>query len=138
MALTLRLDGDPILRTRCKTLLGLPPESFIQSMFELMQANKGIGLSANQVGVLQRFLIVQVKRPLVLLNPRIKKYYGKRVEIEEGCLSFPGHYEIKGRYAKILVEYVDMTGKLCKVFFEGLEAAVIQHEVNHLNGIAFK
>lgn len=138
MAFVILKDDHPTLLEKCKLVSAVPSADFFKSMFSTMLQSGGIGLSANQIGIKQRFFIMKVDKPIIFVNPRIKKYFGKRIEGEEGCLSFPGHHEMKGRYQKILVEFVDASGMLRKREFTGMEAVVIQHEIDHLNGIPFK
>lgn len=135
-----RKFGDPVLRT-----MALPVDRFdeplaaeAQRMGELMHDALGIGLAATQLGVLHRVLVYRAYSddPLtVLVNP-VVEWSGDELEVlEEGCLSLPGvHVEVE-RPAQVRVRAYDVEGRQLVVEAEGLEARVIQHEVDHLDGI---
>ncbi len=116
-------------------------KKLVKDMFETMYNYKGIGLAANQVGVSQSVVVVDLKdknyEPMVLINPKIKFLDKKKEVAEEGCLSFPGYYDKVSRNKKIEVEFYDVSGKKQKVVMTDLIARVVQHEVDHLNGIVF-
>jgi peptide deformylase len=135
-----RKFGDPVLRTTA-----LPVDRFddalaseVERMGELMHDALGIGLAATQLGVLHRVLVYRAYSddPLTaLVNPAIE-WLGEELEaLEEGCLSLPGvHVEVQ-RPAQIRVRARDIEGNELLVEAEGLEARVIQHEIDHLDGI---
>jgi len=115
----------------------------IRQMFELMYEAKGIGLAANQVGLPFRFFIVNLQaRPglpdeeLTFLNPVILRKRGSELG-EEGCLSLPGLYGDVRRAETLVVEAFDLDGQAFQMELEELEARVIQHEHDHLDGIMF-
>ena len=131
-----RKYGDPSLRTRAR-----PVEVFdaalaeeVRRMGALMDDALGIGLAATQLGVMHRVLVYRVDQdaPLgVLVNPVIE-WRGDEVEsLEEGCLSLPG----VGRPVRVRVTALDEQGSPLLVEASGLEARVIQHEVDHLDGV---
>jgi peptide deformylase len=132
--------GDPVLRA-----VAVPVERFdedlereAESMGRLMHDALGVGLAATQLGILHRLLVYQayVDDPLtVLVNPEIE-WRSEEVELaEEGCLSLPGvHVEVE-RAAAVRVRARDAAGAQIEVDAEGLEARVIQHEIDHLDGI---
>ncbi len=132
--------GDPVLRARA-----LPVERFdddlraeVQRMGELMQDALGVGLAATQLGVLHRVLVYKayVEDPVMaLVNPEIE-WMSDELELgDEGCLSLPGvHVEVE-RHARLKVRGRDETGAEVELEAEGFEARVIQHEVDHLNGV---
>jgi peptide deformylase len=134
-----RKFGDPVLRAKA-----VPVERFderlqaeAERMGELMHDALGVGLAATQLGVLHRMLVYKAYAddPLtVLVNPEIE-WRGDELETaEEGCLSLPGvHLEVE-RAAAVRVRGRDAAGKKVKIEAEGLEARVIQHEVDHLDG----
>jgi peptide deformylase len=107
-------------------------------MGELMHDALGIGLAATQLGVLHRVLVYRAYSddPLTaLVNPVIEWSGEERESLEEGCLSLPGvHVEVE-RPAQVRVRALDIEGKELVVEAEGLEARVIQHEIDHLDGI---
>jgi peptide deformylase len=132
--------GDPVLRA-----VAVPVERFdedllqeTESMGRLMHDALGVGLAATQLGILHRVLVYQayVDDPLtVLVNPEIEWESEERELGEEGCLSLPGvHVEVE-RAAAVKVRGRDAAGKLFEVEAEGLEARVIQHEIDHLDGV---
>lgn len=104
---------------------------------------KGVGLAANQVGVRLRFAVYDPKRidpkrnefPICLLNPVITQAIGILPFKSEGCLSMPHRHFSTWRYAKIYYNSVDRDGLVTEKFVEGFEAVVVQHEIDHLNGI---
>lgn len=120
-----------------------------KDVIETMRTGFGIGLSAPQIGVLKRMLAYEYIKPMgakdpspsvplrILINPEIT-HFSKTTEMgEEGCLSFPDLYGDVRRSKKITVKAVDINGKPIEFKAKGLEARVIQHEVDHLNGILF-
>jgi peptide deformylase len=135
-----RKYGDPVLRTRAR-----PVEVFdaaladeVRRMGALMDDALGIGLAATQLGVMHRLLVYRVDQdaPLgVLVNPEIE-WSGDEVEaLEEGCLSLPGVGVEVERPVHVRVRAQDETGAPLVVEASGLEARVIQHEVDHLDGV---
>ena len=136
----IRSFGDPVLRTKAR-----PVERFddalrseIERMGELMDDALGVGLAATQVGVLHRLLVyrVQQEAPLAaLINPVIE-WSGKQSEsMEEGCLSLPSVLVDVDRSVHVRVRALDENGEPITVEASGLEARVIQHELDHLDGV---
>jgi peptide deformylase len=132
--------GDPVLRATA-----LPVERFdeelrveAQRMDELMQAALGVGLAATQVGVLHRVLVYRAypeDPTTVLVNPVLEWVSEEREAAEEGCLSLPGiHVEVE-RPARVRVRARDTAGAELLVEADGLPARVIQHEIDHLDGV---
>jgi peptide deformylase len=135
-----RVYGDPVLRTRAR-----PVEVFdealvqeVQRMGRLMDDAIGIGLAATQLGVMHRVLVYRVEpeAPLgVLVNPEIE-WKGSEVEVmEEGCLSLPGVGVEVERPVHVRVRALDERGAPQTIEAAGLEARVIQHEIDHLDGV---
>jgi peptide deformylase len=135
-----RKFGDPVLRTTA-----LPVDRFdyslaveIEQMGELMHDALGIGLAATQLGVLHRVLVYRAysEDPLTALVNPVIEWSGDELEtLEEGCLSLPGvHVEVE-RPAQVRVRAYDAEGQEIVVEAEGLEARVIQHEIDHLDGV---
>lgn len=135
-----RKFGDPVLRTRARPIehFDLALQSEIQRMGELMNDALGVGLAATQVGVLHRLLVyrVQQQSPLVaLINPQIE-WHGDEEEIaEEGCLSLPAVLVEVERPVHVRVRAQDENGAELLIEASGLEARVIQHEIDHLDGV---
>ena len=108
-------------------------------MLELMKASNGIGLAANQVGLLTRVFTIQLKdqTALAMFNPRIISASEELFEAEEGCLSFPDLWIPVKRPIKVEAGYVDKTGKDCIITLTGIDARCFLHELDHLDGICF-
>jgi peptide deformylase len=135
-----RKFGDPVLRTRAR-----PVERFdtalraeVERMGELMGDALGVGLAATQLGVLHRLLVYRVQqdaRVAALVNPEIE-WTGRELEtMEEGCLSLPGVLVDVERPIHVRVRALDEQGERIVVEASGLEARVIQHELDHLDGV---
>jgi peptide deformylase len=135
-----RKYGDPVLRSRAREVEvfddALADE--VRRMGALMDDALGIGLAATQLGVMHRLLVYRVDpdAPLgVLINPEFE-YKGDEIEMmEEGCLSLPGVAVEVERPIHVRVRAIDENGKPVVVEASGLEARVIQHEIDHLDGV---
>jgi peptide deformylase len=118
-------------------------QNLIKDMASIMYQAPGIGLAAIQVGINKSLLIYDIsprdeKRSLqVLINPRIVESEGTTISEDEGCLSFPDFRANVKRAACVLVEGFDNEEKPLRIEAEGLLAVVLQHEIDHLNGILF-
>lgn len=134
---TIRLYGNPILRRKSREVKEMSGDiqKLINNMAKLMYKNKGIGLAAPQVGILKRVIIADVGDGLVsLVNPKILWRQGKDT-MSEGCLSIPGiNLEIK-RSKEVIVEGIDKEGEKVQLGAMGFLARVLQHEIDHLDGI---
>ncbi|KKR07594.1 MAG: Peptide deformylase [Parcubacteria group bacterium GW2011_GWC2_39_14] len=113
-------------------------QKFLINMSKTMITKDGIGLAAPQIGVLKRIITIAYKdKVLVLINPILtKKSWLKEVE-EEGCLSVPGVYGLVKRHHKLFVTAYNEQGKKVEFEAKGLLARIIQHEVDHLDGVLF-
>ena len=118
-------------------------QRLINDMGETMYTAPGLGLAANQVGELQRLIVFDVahkegrpRKLQVVLNPCISAGEGEIIH-EEGCLSVADFCADVRRHAKVLVKGLDREGKPVEITGEGLLAVVLQHEIDHLNGILF-
>jgi peptide deformylase len=116
----------------------------IPRMFETMYRAPGIGLAAPQVGVGLRLAIVDLQAEdkslpgaMTLINPEIVAVSEEWATREEGCLSVPGQYAEVSRPAQVRVRYHDQAGHRHEVEAEGLLAACLQHEIDHLDGVLF-
>ncbi len=110
-----------------------------EDMFETMDAHEGVGLAAPQVGVSKRLFVVSepyTGQRMALVNPVINHKEGREVG-EEGCLSLPQIYADVPRAARVRVEALDLEGAPIEFEAEGLLARIVQHELDHLNGIIF-
>jgi peptide deformylase len=109
-------------------------------MIEMMQAFNGIGLAANQVGLLKRVFVIKLKAadtPFAMFNPKLITQSTNEQQGEEGCLSFPGLWLDIKRPHSIEAEYLDKDGKECKISLSGIDARCFLHELEHLDGIVF-
>lgn len=98
----------------------------------------GLGLSAPQIGIIKRVFVARIRNKIKgFVNPKILKLSQKEVTIMEGCLSIPELYGHVIRPAEIDLESCDKHGKFFKKHYKGLAARIIQHEIDHLNGILF-
>lgn len=113
-------------------------KKFCLDMAVTMREKDGIGLAAPQTGANIRLIVVNTKRgPLCMLNPKIIKKSWLKEWNEEGCLSVPNIFGKVKRHKKLTCVYLDKKGKNKKIQAQGLLAFVIQHEIDHLDGILF-
>ena len=137
----IRTEGDEILKKNAREVENIDEriQILIDDMIETMHHLNGVGLAAQQVGVLKRVVVIDLyddNGPIVFINPVIKKEKGEQ-ECEEGCLSFPNQFAKIIRPKEVEVEALDREGKKFKLKAKGLLAQAICHEVDHLNGIVF-
>jgi peptide deformylase len=132
--------GDPVLKSKASPVTEFGPRlrSEVERMVSIMRDGMGVGLAATQVGILRRLLVFQVgpdSEPTALVNPEIEWLSSEVILAEEGCLSLPRvsmdverplHARIAGR---------DTEGELVRIEASGLEARVLQHEIDHLDGV---
>ncbi|MBJ7243969.1 MAG: peptide deformylase [Solirubrobacteraceae bacterium] len=135
-----RKFGDPVLKSRAAEVEGFDEalRAEIDRMGLLMEDAIGVGLAANQVGLLRRFFVYRVsdEGPLqALVNPVIDWSSDEEETFEEGCLSLPQVVVEVTRPAQIRVSAQDGFGEPLKLEVDGLEARVIQHELDHLDGV---
>jgi peptide deformylase len=139
----IRILGDPVLREKA-TPVGQVTEdirTLIADMFETMYAEEGVGLAAPQVGIGARVIVVDPQdektTPFALINPQIVTFSDDVDRAEEGCLSIPGLKEIVERPVAVRVEALDRDGQPTVIEADGFVARILQHEVDHLDGILF-
>jgi peptide deformylase len=138
VALDIRTFGDPVLKTRAA-----PVESFdgwlvrlTQDMLATMRDNEGVGLAANQVGRLKRVLVAAVEdQEYVIVNPVLTNEAETMESVSEGCLSIPGIQVEVERPIAVTVSGQDVSGKPLRLEASDLLARVLQHEVDHLDGV---
>jgi peptide deformylase len=135
-----RKFGDPVLKSRAAQvdLFDEPLRAEIDRMGLLMDDAVGVGLAANQVGLLRRFFVYRVDEdgPIqALVNPLITWTSEQEETFEEGCLSLPGVVVEVTRPAQVRVTAQDRFGEPVELEADGLEARVIQHELDHLDGV---
>jgi len=137
---------DPILREKSLPVETIDADvrAFLDSMLETMYAAPGVGLAAVQVGVLRRMLVIDTvrgedepKRPMMLINPEIVSRGDLPRLHEEGCLSIPEMYAEVERPGLVRVRFLDIEGRQQEETFQDLLATVVQHEIDHLNGVLF-
>jgi len=155
----IRIYGDPVLRKEAEPIAEITDSirRLVADMGETMYAARGIGLAANQVGELKRVIVIDVaqvepegkqtggrrktnsaKRDLqCFINPEIVESGAEDSVIKEGCLSLPGLEGEVYRPLKITLRHQDLEGNAKEVPVEGLLARVLQHEIDHLNGVMF-
>ncbi len=139
--LPVRVLPDPLLRKKARRVgtVDAAIQKLAADMIETMQAGYGVGLAAPQVGVLRRVVTIQVpeSEPLVMINPEITARDGER-RVREGCLSLPGWYGMVTRAVTVTANALDTDGAGYEIAdVTELLAQVIEHEVDHLNGIVF-
>ncbi len=131
---------NPILRQKAKKIHHFDPslQKLADEMFETMHAANGVGLAAPQIAKSIRLFVAEFEENKVaLVNPEIIKAEGETLGTE-GCLSIPGYIgENIRRAEKVVVKALDVRGKPTKVKAEGWFARVLQHEIDHLDGILF-
>lgn len=134
---------DPLLARKVKRVSEITDDlqTIIEDMAETMYDAPGVGLAANQVGIDKRIVVYDpdadsVQREFqVLINPRIIEYHGSMISEEEGCLSVPDMRCDIRRAERIVVEGQDRDGNPLKFEVEGIPAVILQHEIDHLNGV---
>ena len=153
MILPIRLYGDPVLRRGTADVPGdsANVQQLIDNMIDTMQGASGIGLAAPQVGRTERIFVADLaaaeaqsedvsgkaSEPMAFINPEILWESEEESEFEEGCLSIPDLCETVKRPGRIQVTYLDRHFRPQELEVAGLSARVIQHEVDHLEGIFF-
>ena len=142
----IRILGDPVLREPTKEVTAFDDElkGLVKDMWETMYHADGIGLAAPQIGVLQRVLVIDVRRsddegpePLALVNPEVIESSRKTDKAPEGCLSIPGMEEVVTRPLEVVVDGQTVEGAHIRLEAGGLFARALQHEIDHLDGVLF-
>jgi peptide deformylase len=115
--------------------------NIIDNMFEIMYKEKGVGLAAPQIDLNKRIIVLdpdgEMRNKIALINPEIVAYSDTVVPYEEGCLSLPGLNADVIRPSEIVVKALSAAGDIVEFEASGLLARVIQHEIDHLDGILF-
>ena len=147
MLLPIIVAPDPRLKLTSSPVEAVDDElrGLMDDMLETMYAAPGIGLSAVQVGVPKRVIVLDVARqdedraagPLFLVNPEILWASDEQATFEEGCLSLPEHFADVSRPAAVKIRHLDYLGDERELDTEGMLATCIQHEIDHLEGILF-
>ena len=140
-------DGNKLLLEKSEEIKEITEDIKIlaNDMLDTMYKYDGLGLAAVQVGSLKRMITYDCsyieegakKKPVVMINPKIVWTSKTRVLVEEGCLSFPDIFKNVERFEKVKVEYIGLDGKKRIKSAKGMEAIVLQHETDHLDGVVF-
>ncbi|HUV53125.1 MAG TPA: peptide deformylase [Dehalococcoidia bacterium] len=134
--------GNPVLHSKAKKVKTIDGsiQKLIDDMIETMRDIDGVGLAAPQVGVPLQVVVYELpddKKVTVLINPEIVKSSEETEMMDEGCLSLPGYRGEVKRLTSVTVKGRNRQGKMIRIKGEGLLAQVLQHEVDHINGIVF-
>jgi peptide deformylase len=132
--------GDPVLKSKASPVASFGPElrSEVERMIQIMRDGLGVGLAATQLGMLRRLLVFQAgpdSEPTALVNPEIEWASGEQALAEEGCLSLPRVTMDVERSLYVRVAGRDVEGERIAIEAAGLEARVLQHEIDHLDGV---
>ena len=130
------IKDKEILKKKCATVTDINSAALVgtEMLDFLRRTANAVGLAANQVGINQQICVINVDKPIILINPKITNSF-KKIVFQEGCLSFPTETVVTERYANIIVTSDNHDNPL--YFTEGnlLESVCVQHEIDHLNGI---
>ena len=144
MIYTIRKYGDPILRKKTEPVTEFDKDlkQVFADMLETMYSANGTGLAANQIGLGKHMLVLDASTEdqtiiLQLANAQVIEHSREKTEFEEGCLSFPGINDKVSRPSVITVKAQDQDGNTITIEASGFLAIVLQHEIDHLNGITF-
>lgn len=132
--------GDPVLKSRASPVSNFGPElrDEVEQMISIMRDGMGVGLAATQLGVLRRILVFQAgpdSEPTGLVNPEVEWLSDELILAEEGCLSLPRVAMDVERPLHARVGARDVEGEPVTIEASGLEARVLQHEIDHLDGV---
>ena len=135
-------NTDTLLSRRVNNCsYNLDRSELAQTLVESMLHHRGVGLSANQIGINERAFAmvsdIETMQVIVVFNPKIIKEYNKKETMEEGCLSYPETFLQIERPYSIVVKFEDEEKTVHKVKMEGLMARIFQHEYDHMEGINF-
>ena len=137
---------NPLLRQTAKKIekVGKEEIKIAENMRKIMIKAPGVGLAANQIGILKQIITVSFldreKNKTIeynLFNPKIISFSKERIVMEEGCLSLPEQFADIERPKKIVLEFLDNNNKLIKKEVDGVESRILQHEIDHLSGKLF-
>jgi peptide deformylase len=132
--------GDPVLKSKASSVREFGPSlrAEAERMIGIMRDGMGVGLAATQLGILRRVLVFQAgpdSEPTALVNPAVEWLSGEEAVVEEGCLSLPGVTMDVERPLHARVGGLDIEGEPLTIEASGLEARVLQHEIDHLDGV---
>lgn len=143
MPLRLHLDPDPALRVHCADVCTFDDAlaKTVRALFDLMYAEEGRGLAAPQAGLGQRIFVMDPgwkegrPAPAAFINPVILRVSDERQSMVEGCLSLPGRPRHISRPATVRLAWREVDGSPREAAFSGIEAVIVQHERDHLDGV---
>jgi peptide deformylase len=144
----IRLLGDPVLRVRAEPIAAIDEEvrQLARDLDDTLAKADGVGLAAPQIGIGRRILIAApppanegdpAPESRFYLNPEVVESFGPPEPAEEGCLSSPGIYEVVKRPARVRIKAMDLEGREIDEVLEGILARILQHEIDHLDGVLF-
>lgn len=144
----IRLLGDSVLRKKSRKVSRFNDElqELAGDMVETMRSAKGAGLAAPQVGILERVIVVETPEQddepgsgqlHVVVNPKLIRVSSDPVDGIEGCLSIPGYVGEVTRHESVVIKGQDLQGRRMRINAEGFLARVLQHEIDHLEGVLF-
>jgi len=140
------LVPHPMLRQKAKKIEKITKKDveLSKKMIKIMQQAPGVGLAANQIGVLKKIVTIHIQNEeknldklYTLFNPVILKYSKEKIILEEGCLSLPKQFAYIERPESITLQYTNEQNKIFEVEKNGFEARILQHEIDHLYGKLF-
>ena len=129
-----------VLRKKSKEVKGVTPEvlELAKAMVQVMKENKGIGISAIQVGAPLRIMVIHdCDQDMVFINPELTRFSRKEAVYSEGCLSFPDIFREISRPEKVKVRAKNLSWENVEIEAEGLVARTLEHELDHLEGVVF-
>lgn len=132
-----RIFGDPILREKMPKVKAVDSEikTLSGKMIDVMKESEGVGLAANQIGILKSIIVVTIEnKDIVFVNPKIIWKSEEVQTNEEGCLSLPNVYATVTRAEKIKISAVNLKEKNIELELEGILARIFQHEIDHIEG----
>ena len=136
----IHIAPDPILRQKSKQVrfINKSIHKLIGDMLETMHAAPGVGLAAPQIGIHLRVIVIGLpeQEDIALINPTIVRRSGERL-VSEGCLSVPGYVGEVKRAVSVTVKGRDQNGKETRIKADELLSQVLEHEINHLNGVLY-
>lgn len=151
--LDIAIGDEPVLHKKAAPVekIDMPLQNLIDRMILTMRDKNGVGLAAPQIKILKRLVVIETppehdddgdeipdSRVLyVMVNPEILNASRKQVSGIEGCLSLPGYLGEVSRSQAVMVQFLDRRGKKQKLRLKGWDARIVQHEVDHLNGVMF-
>jgi len=136
----IRTIGDDVLRKTSETVTSFDSslDDLYNEMSTVMYQNDGVGLAAPQIGLNKRIIVIDDnKSACMMINPKITWWSIEKVGFDEGCLSVPGEHGMISRPRSVKIKFQTKDGKFKHWRLDGLKARVVQHEIDHLDGVLF-